>query len=765
VASIRQPSFSGGELSPLLQGRMDLAKYATGLKKARNFFISKHGSAVSRPGTTFVAEVKNSAKRVRLARFVFSDEQSFLLEFGDTYIRFYHDGGRVESSPGVAYEVTTAYAEADLPELKFDQAGDVITIAHSSYPPAELRRVTNTHWTFGDIDFAAPDEAAVAGDTFTCSYSLPAAPAVWSNATAYVLGDVVARLGKAYFCLFGNTGHPPELHLDEWVYAGQATGREWEWALTGLIQIGNVVVESAPVVHAPGLAVPLSQDYPAILTVATGAGAGSGATQYQLWGVNIYRGIGGVWGLVNTMTNVGDFTDVGEEPDYTKAPPQSANPFTLYVPGAGPSFFGRTVLPAASVEYPACVATFEQRKWYADTASKPAGMLASETNNYYRFDDVLIPIATSAMRWELASRELAQIRSMVPLQKLLAFTNSGVWATGGAGGGPVTFDSIDCKLQTELGASWLTPIVVEDSVLYARAKGTGVRELVYSLAQQKFSVGDTSVYSEHLFTGHQVVDWAYAEDPWQQVWAVLDSGRLLSLSYSPTQEQRAWAWHDTDGTFENVCSVPEGTEDGVYVVVKRTINSTTKRYIERMTNRVFDEDTATDDVDIVCLDAALTYSGSETTTISGLSHLEAKDVYGLADGGAVGPFTVAGGEVTLLEAASNVVLGLKYTPELELLPPAVAGAELRSRQKSVRRVTLDVYASRGFQAGPDFDHLVEHRQRVVGDGLEPLPLETGAIQMDTQSSWDADAGLCIRQDSPLPLTVTGVLREVEFGED
>ena len=88
-------SFSAGEFSPRLHGRTDLQKYSTAAEEIENFIIHPHGGLTRRPGTEYIGEVKDSAAQVRLIPFEFSTTQAYVLEFGNTYMRVYKDGGRV----------------------------------------------------------------------------------------------------------------------------------------------------------------------------------------------------------------------------------------------------------------------------------------------------------------------------------------------------------------------------------------------------------------------------------------------------------------------------------------------------------------------------------------------------------------------------------------------------------------------------------------------------------------------------------------------
>ena len=91
--AVQLTNFTGGELSPRLDGRNDIAKYNSGCKTLENMIVYPHGSASRRSGTQFVAEVKDSTKKTRLIPFEFSTVQTYILEFGDQYIRFYKDNG------------------------------------------------------------------------------------------------------------------------------------------------------------------------------------------------------------------------------------------------------------------------------------------------------------------------------------------------------------------------------------------------------------------------------------------------------------------------------------------------------------------------------------------------------------------------------------------------------------------------------------------------------------------------------------------------
>lgn len=147
-----QPSFTAGELSPALWARVDLAKYASGLKTAVNVFIHPHGGASNRAGLEFVNEVKNSAHNVRMIPFQFNTEQSYVLEFGNLYFRVYRDGGLVLSGPS-PYEVVTPYPHGHVEDLVFIQEADVMYIVHPDHQIRKLSRLADNNWTLTLVTF------------------------------------------------------------------------------------------------------------------------------------------------------------------------------------------------------------------------------------------------------------------------------------------------------------------------------------------------------------------------------------------------------------------------------------------------------------------------------------------------------------------------------------------------------------------------------------------------------------------------------------
>ena len=148
-ASPALTNFNAGEFSPLLDGRIDFDRYQNGCALMENFIPTVQGPAVRRGGTRYVAPVKTHANRVWLQSFEFSQDQAYVMEFGDLYVRFYTQNGQLVSGM-TPVELATSYTQANLfnvdgtCRLRFAQSGDFLYITHPAYQARVLKRTSPT---------------------------------------------------------------------------------------------------------------------------------------------------------------------------------------------------------------------------------------------------------------------------------------------------------------------------------------------------------------------------------------------------------------------------------------------------------------------------------------------------------------------------------------------------------------------------------------------------------------------------------------------
>lgn len=155
MASVIQVNMTRGEISPYLHARADLEHYRAGVASLKNWIALRFGGITRMPGTVFYGQTKFPDRYSRWLAFEFRRDQTYAIETGHGYFRFWSVNGRVETSPGTAYEVTTPYDEADLPYIQYRQSGDVVYLTCDGYAPRKLTRVTETNWT---LDLYLPED-------------------------------------------------------------------------------------------------------------------------------------------------------------------------------------------------------------------------------------------------------------------------------------------------------------------------------------------------------------------------------------------------------------------------------------------------------------------------------------------------------------------------------------------------------------------------------------------------------------------------------
>jgi hypothetical protein len=261
--------------------------------------------------------------------------------------------------------------------------------------------------------------------------------------------------------------------------------------------------------------------------------------------------------------------------------------------------------------YPAEVEFFADRLVFACTRAQPQTLWLSRTGDYSFYGKSTPIVDDDAISATLNARGLNAINNLVPLQSLVVFTSGSEWRASGGDGDIITPSTLGFRPQTHIGVASLQALVVGSTALFAQAKGYSVYELAYDFAQDGFTGGDLLAFSAHLLERHTIRDWAWQAVPYSVAWAARDDGLLLSMTYKREQQVVGWMRHPTQGTVEQVCTVPEVSSNALYQVVRRVVDGQVKRYVERMADPV--EDVR----DYVGLDCSLTYDGRHSggTTI------------------------------------------------------------------------------------------------------------------------------------------------------
>ena len=761
-----QVSFAAGELAPSLYGREDLAKYAVGLRTLKNFTVHPHGGVSNRAGTRYVAEAKHAGKAVRLVPFEYSDADAYLLEFGDEYVRFYKNGAQL-AKDGSPYELETPYLEGELRALSFAQSADVLFIVHPNHPPMELARYADTSWTLEKCSFkGGPFRTMNSTDTTIALSSMTGNVTLTASAALFEAGHA-----GALFSVFH--------HVDE-VTKKTSGDLSASWGVEVKAYEGWHVLSS---------------------------GFWGGTVRLQRYDedearwTDIYTFTSG-----STKTSCKNYDESGtvEEPTRFRL---TADSFTTFLPeGNTDADRGYFELTAEAADYECCIrvnsvtsstvaqGTFEKdaastratRNWsegawsdyrgwpcavgfnqdrlcFGGNASEPQNVWMSVTGDYYNFERHLVLQDDDAVTASLVSRKVSPVRAFVPLSSLVVLTAGAEW-TISAGGtkSAITPSSLEANVQGYRGASMVTPVVIGNMVLFVQKQGKIIRDLGYAFESDSYSGNDLTVLATHLFKDRTVAAMDYQQDPDSIVWVALDDGSLLALTYLREQDVVAWSRIETDGEVESVCCLSSAERDEVWLAVKRRSGNGYKRFIEQMAAR-----SAESPEECFFVDCGVTKRyETPQSEITGLSHLEGRDVAVLADGNVIHGLTVEDGKITLKHPASVVHVGLPYSAELETLDLTLPRQDGTQQGRSARLISVSVRVekTRGIKIGaaegdPVPFEAMEFKERSTEPYGAPISLTTGIMTLGLNAGYSSGRVRVIA-DEPLPCTVISLLPKV-----
>jgi hypothetical protein len=729
-------AFSSGEITPELFGRIDLQKRQEGLAACRNFITLPHGPAVNRPGTEFVQEVKSSSVVTRLIPFSYNNTQTFAIQLGAGYFRWHTQASTLLYTTPSAYNAGTAY-----------NVGDMCSNGGVNY---YCKAATTGN---------APPNTAY-------WYAMPTNPNIYEIPNPYASTDLfdIHYVQSADVLTLVHPNYPP-MELRRY------GATNWQTSLPTFTPPANPLTGVAVSNNSAGTT-PTSYSYvvTTVQTVGLQESVASSAvtvsndltvagrkntiswTDPSTAGTNVryyvYKLANGLYGYIGQSAGT-TFDDNNITADVSKTPPISDSTASFNTAG----------------NYPAAVSYYQQRRMFAGTSAQPQNFWATrsgtESNMSYN-----IPVQSdNRISVKIAAREASAIRHIVPAGQLLLLTASCEWrCTASANGDVLTPASINLAPQSYIGANNVQPIVINNLVLYCAARGGHIRELSYSWQASSYVSGDISLMAPHLFDYNSIIEMAYSRGPIPTLWAISSTGQLLGMTYVPEQQVASWHRHDTaaSGIFESCCVVTENNEDMLYVIVNRTINGATKRYVERLHTRKY-----TSTVDAFFVDCGSTYTGAATGTLNNLSWLEGQTVNILADGAVMPQQTVTSGTITLPNniTASTITVGLPIIAQLQTLPIAaqVDGGFGQGRMKNVNKVWLRVYRSSGVLAGPDFNSLVPFKQRTTENYGSPPNMVSDEIEIVLSNSWGASGQVCVQQTDPLPLDLTSMTLELALG--
>lgn len=514
-ASEVRTNFTAGELSSLVDARTQFTRYFNGSITLENFIVRPQGPIFRRKGFKFVAETKDSTKESRLIPFEYSTSQTYVIELGDQYMRFYSNQGIVLDGSSNHLEISSPYLEAEIFDIKFIQDSDVMYLAHPNHPVQKLVRTSANSFTLNDVDFQRGPFAEE--NTETGNF-------VTITASSWDEGDSGT--------LTATGGHTP--------FSSDHVGGLWR------VEDGNdeAFLKITGFTSNTVVSVVFQNDIPSSLHASA---------RFQ-------------W-------NEGEFSDARS--------------------------------------HPTSITFHEQRLVLGGTPNSPQKLFFSTSNaDYENFEAGTEDNESFLVK--IAANKGDPIRWLHSDDVLFIGTSNGVFrATSSANGSVITPSDIDVKKHISYGCSNIQPELVGSSVIYMQKGDNKARGINFSIQSDKYNALDLTVDAEHIIQGG-IKEIDYQQDPLSSLWAIKTNGEIARLTSEQDQEVLAWSRYVTQGNFES-CAIVNSLDDNdeVYVIVKRTINGVTKRFVE-----IQEPNYDVDNLNRVFVDSFLTYNGASSVSLT-----------------------------------------------------------------------------------------------------------------------------------------------------
>lgn len=793
-----QNSFSSGELSPLLKGRTQMAQYGNGCETLQNMVVLPQGGITKRPGTKFIQEVKNSANTTRLIPFLVGSDQSYVLEFGNSYIRFYRNGGALLSTAAIS----NGTFDTDLTGWTDNDTG-----TGASTWNANAMRLNG-----GGAGVAARTQAIAYVGTAQHTLSFTSS----TNTCGYRIGTTLGgtEIASGTSSLGANAiNFTPAAAGTIYIQFRNTANND---ADVDTVSLSTPIYEiPSPYTSAQVEAIQWAQSkdtmYLAHGSVALRKLRRFGASQWDIVEVDLVDGpyynktddeYGGVGTSITltpsatsgsiTFTASSDLfvaTDVGRAIRYRSATADewAESTITAYtsptlvtasvekvLSGTGASTEWRLGYFSDTTGHPACVTFHEQRLVLANTNDRPQSVWFSRSGDIEVFqpdndsfkDEV---DATSAMTYTLASRDSNDIVWLSSRNVLYLGTYGAIFAAKASSlDEAMTPNNISIKPAVKTASYAAMPIETSNATLFIHYHQRKLIELSYNVESDNMVGVDLSILSEHLGTPKFKVI-ARQEEPYNILWAVDEEGGLTGLTYLRDQQVVGWHTHVIGGTDVEIKSIACATgadETELWLIIQRTVDGNTVQYVEQLTP-YFRDDILPQDAFFV--DSGLRYSGAAASTLSGLDHLEGDTVVAYCNGyvGVVAD-EVTAGEITLQQTTTKAAVGLPYTTIVKTMPidlngpgGSISGSLVRA-WKSTVRFYRSALAKVGYST--EDSNIIEN----FGDGYVmggAIPLKSELKEVPYDHGAELEIATYIEQTQPAPMTILSIGTKVMVDDD
>jgi hypothetical protein len=731
-------SFNGGELSPRMGGRVDTSIYSVGLAVCENFVPTVEGALVKRPGFEYIEPAAVTA--TWLTSFRFNLTQDYVIEWSDGKLRFYTNGARIETSPGVPFEVVVPYTAAEAPLVSAQQSFDRLYLDHPNHPPARLTRTSATTFAYDVAELVnGPFADANIDDTISVSASATTGSGVALSATASIFtSDDVGTLFR----------------LEAQDFSAIPA---WMPGINGIV-VGTSKVRNDGKVY---LAVGTSSDHrtgqqaPIHTSGTEWDGIASGQD------INAKGPYGVQWEYLYDRFGIALITAVGSgtaaTADIVRRLPDAIVTGTWRWAHASLS---------AGRGWPSVVKAWNGRLIHFRGFDMLASV-AGDFLNHATFDPTGLLEVDLAFRrtltaddpvlWALGDRRL--IVGTASAEIAIGSINEAVALSG---------DNVQAVPQSNYGSEAVFPLQIgSTAAVFVQRGGRKLRQAEYDFARDRYIAENITIWARHI-TGGGIVQLAYQQEPEQLLVALRSDGQLVTHPQAPEQDIKGMARIRVggDGVVKSVTTIAaaDGKTDELWALVDRDGALS----VERMAPWRDDGDPIETSFFV---DGGVTaIAGIGQVHFSNLMHLAGREVWVLADGGVITGITIANdGTFSISPDAIPsdrpyiITVGLPYTATATTLRPELRGNGQTSQgiRQRVVQLILRLIETTGLRVGVQGGKLDELINRAGNDTMDaPIPLFTGDTGQKLSGNWDRTGQSTVVSDAPLPAVIVAAMPTV-----
>jgi hypothetical protein len=722
--------FNGGEYSPLLSSRVDVETRRRGLQRMQNFVPLTQGGARYRKGLRFVSEVKDSTKKVRLIPFDFgitSSPQTYILEFGDLYVRFYKDQAQIESG-GSPVEIVTPYSEDDLDEVQYTQSADVLWLFHPAYPTKEIQRTSDTSWTITDYPY---EGGAFRSENTSTTTLAPSATTGSITITASADTFVSTDVDRLVTIKHGTT-----------------------WGIAKITGYTSATLVDADVLTDFGATT---------AQVAWRLGSWSETTGYPRTGTLHEQRLilGGTYSEPETIW----FSEIGNYNNHLEGT-NDADPFR-YTPGSSKVNSVRWIKSSMDLLVGTTGSEMNTRKSGNDEAIT-IGNIKLTPQSYYGSNAVdAIPFGESSIAFvQRLGKKVRVLNYDIGFDKYIAdditllsehITESGikeldkfdqpyplVFAT--KNNGELLAMTFDRSQQVAAWSRIITDGIIES---VATIPGVDFDELWVCVKRDINGVEKRYVEFWDLSDDYDLhLDSSYIYDGRRT--ANLTLGAATGTGVTVTASASVFSANDV------------GSEIWADTLSSNIVGNSGKATI---VSYVSDTEITVDiDKDFSSTSILEDYWAVAVDTITGLDHLDEKLVQVVVNDSKHDDVTVSSNEVGLNEFASYAFVGLGYDGILHTMPiePALPSGETIGKIKRISEIIIKLLDSKGGKLGVNAEKLETIAYRGLQDSMDSrVELFSGDIKKAVPGGYSREIAPYILQDTPFPMTVLSITSYVE----